>query len=137
MGKGKLTICFVLSLIIIGITFFTYGEAVENTMMSMIHAGTMPERYLESEGWGFDYAPVERFMMLSVGFCVLYYGTELLLKSHRVGILFGSVMLAVYVIGYIYIMLAFWQLIGVTMIPMILLCGIAVFYLISRKKMRE
>lgn len=137
MYKGKLIGCFVISLVIILVTFLTYGEAVENAIMGMIQNGTMPERYLESEGWGFDYAPVERFMMLSVSFCVLYYGTEFLLKSHRFGVLFGGVMLAVYVIGYIYVMLAFWQLIGVTIVPMILLFGIAVFYLISRKNARE
>lgn len=132
MRRGKLLICFGISMIVIGFTFLTYGEAVENTLMSMINAGTMPEKYLSSEGWGFDYEPVEHFLMLSVAFAVVYYGISFLLKSRRMAVLFGGVVLGLYLIGFVLVTLEFWQLIGVTVMPMVLLCGIAIYSLGSR-----
>ena len=74
MNRGKLCICFVISLIVIGFTLLTYGEVVENTIMGMIQSGTMPERYHGSEGWGLNYEPVENFLILSAAFIVLFYG---------------------------------------------------------------
>lgn len=132
MSKGKLLICVLLSVIVIGFTFLTYGEAVENTIMGMINAGTMPEKYLTSEGWGFDYEPVEHFLMLSVVFTVVYYGISFWLKSWKMAFLFASVALGLYLIGYVLVMSAFWQLVGVTVMPMVLLCAIVIYSLVGR-----
>ena len=132
MSKGKLLICFALSMIVIGFTFLTYGEAVENTLMDMINAGTMPEKYLTSEGWGFDYEPVEHFLMLSVVFTVVYYGISFWLKSVRLATLFGVVALGFYLISYVLVMSAFWQLVGVTVMPMMLLCAVVIYSLLGR-----
>jgi len=132
MSKGKLLICFALSMIVIGFTFLTYGEAVENTLMDMINAGTMPEKYLTSEGWGFDYEPVEHFLMLSGVFTVVYYGISFWLKSWKMASLFAAVALGFYLIGYVLVMSAFWQLVGVTVMPMVLMCAIVIYSLVGR-----
>ena len=132
MSKGKLLICFALSMIVIGFIFLTYGEAVENTIMGMINAGTMPEKYLTSEGWGFDYEPVEHFLMLSIVFTVVYYGISFWLKSWKMASLFAAVALGFYLIGYVLVMSAFWQLVGVTVMPMMLLCAVVIYSLLGR-----
>lgn len=125
MSKGKMSICFMLSLIVVGFTFLTYGEAVENTLMQMANAGTMPEKYLSSDGWVFDYAPVEHFMILSIGFVVLYYGGVGLMKSQML----GKVLIGLYLAGFVLVTMEFWQLIGVTLLPMVFLCGMAIYNL--------
>lgn len=125
MSRGKLSVCFVISLIIIGITFLTYGEGVESSLMGMVNAGTMPEKYLSSDGWVFDYAPVEHFLLLSVGFAVLYYGTGFFIKSR----LPGKVLLCLYVIGFIFVTAEFWQLIGITLFSAVFIIGLAVYCL--------
>lgn len=127
MSKGRILTCFVVSLIIIGFAFLTYGEAVENTIMGLINAGTMPEKYLSSEGWGFNYAPVERFLILSAVFTVIYYGIGFLVNKRRVSILLAVTAIALYLIGYIFVTLEFLQMIRVTLFPLILLVGIAVY----------
>lgn len=133
MSKGRILTCFVVSLIIIGFAFLTYGEAVENTIMGLINAGTMPEKYLSSEGWGFNYAPVERFLILSAVFTVIYYGIGFLVNKRRVSILLAVTAIALYLIGYIFVTLEFWQLIAITVTPMVFLCGIAIYSLVSVK----
>ena len=133
MSNGRILTCFVVSLIIIGFTFLTYGEAVENTIMGLINAGTMPEKYLSSEGWGFNYAPVEHFLILSAVFTVVYYGIGFLVKKRRVSLLLAVTTIALYLIGYIFVTLEFWQLIGITVTPMVFLFGIAIYNLISVK----
>ena len=112
-------------MVILGITLLTYEEGVENTLMGMVNAGTMPEKYLSSEGWVFDYAPVEHFLMLSAGFAVLYYGTGFFTKSR----LPGKVLLGLYVIGFIFVTAEFWQLIGITLFPAVFIIGLAVYCL--------
>jgi len=129
VSRGKLICCFVVSLLIVGITLVTYGEAVENMIMSRIQNGTMPEIYHSSEGWGFNYEPVENFLILSVGFVVLFYGVCFFAKSQ----LLGGGLFGLYLFGYLFVTAEFWQLISVTLIPMVLLCGIAGYCLKNLK----
>ena len=98
MNKGRISIYFIISLIIIGFTLLTYGEAVENTVMGLINAGTMPEKYYSCEGWFFNYAPVEHFMIISLVFTLFYYFVCLLNHKRDLvqKILIGGVQLSIY-----------------------------------------
>lgn len=123
MNKGRISIYFIISLIIIGFTLLTYGEAVENTVMGLINAGTMPEKYHSSEGWFFNYAPVEHFMIISLVFILLYY-FGCLLKNKRD--LLQKILIWVYSLAYIFTLIEFWQMVGITFVPMLLITGLAV-----------
>jgi len=123
MNKGHISIYLSISLLIIAFVFITYGEAVENTAMGLINAGTMPEKYHSSEGWGVDYAPVEHFMIVSLAFTLLYYA-GCLLKNKRD--LIQKILIGFYCLAYIFTLIEFWQMIGITLIPMILITGLAI-----------
>lgn len=122
-GEYYLIIPFILSITITIFLFFLYPEMVEDTAEGLIRAGALPERFHSSDGWIVDYAPVEHFIILSIVFVLLYYVWSLLQKR---GNLIQKSLIGIYCVGYIFTLVEFWQMIGVTLVPMILITGLAI-----------
>lgn len=128
-------ILFVISIIIWGIAFLFLIDFAEDALDRMLRNGKLPEKYLEEEGWWYDYRTNQGFLVSSILFILLYYGIHIIgnLRKILVSNTVQYVLVIFYVISLVVLTVIFPQ-VAVFLVPGIFILAIAFVHMYLYRK---
>lgn len=134
----KNTIIFgVISLIVWGFSLVVLEEVTEDMISSLIEAGTLDEKYLEAEGWGFDYSTIYGFLISTISFIVLYYGFHMVGKKIELKLkkIISILLIILYIVSIVVLTVLFPQ--GASfLIPGMIIIACAVIHILLNLKVQ-